>query len=134
MMPDKKAVKTSANSAVLAEQILQGMITGGKKPTSSPSFSKPRTSFDIKNVEVPESMMESIIGFATDTEEEVEEVINEEVVIENKISNLIKRLSSLLEEAKELVNEVTGSGGGFVHQGKPKGNPKRGSFKTNKRS
>ena len=111
MVPSKKAIKSSANSAVLAEQILQGMISGDEKPISSPTPTRLDPGPNIKNVKVPDSMVESILGFATKKEDLKDiERFDEAQKVENKISDLVKRLSDLLKEAKEVMSEVTSTG------------------------
>lgn len=111
MMPSKPAVKLSAKFADLSEQILHGMMTGESPTVETPIRSKSQ-GINIKNVKVPESMVESILGFATGKEPEPEvESIDEAVVIENKISDLVKRLNSLLVEAKQVLSEMCGGMG-----------------------
>lgn len=108
MIPPKKAAKSSANSAVLAEQILQGMIRGDEKPISSPTQPKFNSGPNLKNIQVPDSLVESIVGFVTNKEEPKElERFDETAKVENKISDLVRRLSDLLKEAKEVMSEMT---------------------------
>ena len=113
MMPDKRAIKDSAKSALLAEQILSGM-TGGEKPSPTASFQKPSfsSSPNLKNIKVPESFVESIMGFATknDSEPVVEQRVDERQIAENKLSDIVKRLNDLLIEAREVISEVTTTG------------------------
>ena len=114
MMPDKKDIKNSANSALLAEQILQGMVRGDEKPIPSPTPNKIRSVPNLKNIEVPEHLVESIVNFAKGNKEEVIQdspvELNEEVVVQNKMSDLVQRLSSLLKEAKQFINELNSTG------------------------
>lgn len=113
MMPSKNAVKNSARIADLSEQILHGMMTGESPKVETPIKSKSQ-GVSIKNVKVPESMVESILGFATGKEPKPEpevDSIDEAVVIENKISDLVKRLNSLLVEAKQVLSEMCGGMG-----------------------
>lgn len=126
MLPPKKATKINPNSALVAEQILQGMTSRDDKPKLSPVQSKPATNFNIKNVKVPESMVESILGFATGQKDDnlEQDSIDESVVIENKISDLVKRLNSLLVEAKEVLSEMCGTTTGSLAVG-PKRNKKK---------
>lgn len=115
MLPPKKATKINPNAALVAEQILQGMNPRDDKPKLSPVHSGRATNFNIKNVKVPESMVESILGFATGKEEQPVERVDEAVVVENKISDLVKRLSSLLVEAKQVLAEMcTGTTTGML--------------------
>jgi hypothetical protein len=108
MIPSKKAIKSSANSAILAEQILQGMAKGDENPISSPPQTKFNPGPNLKNIKVPDSLVESIVGFATNKEEPKKlERFDEVAKVENKISDLVKRLSDLLKEAKQVMSEVT---------------------------
>lgn len=113
MMPNKKAIKDSAKSALLAEQIMSGMV-GGDKPPTTTSFQQPKYSSgpNLKNIKVPESFVESIVGFATkkDPEPVVEDRLDERQVAENKLSDIVKRLNDLLIEAREIISEVTTTG------------------------
>lgn len=113
MMPNKKAIKDSAKSALLAEQIMSGMIDGDK-PSPAASFEQPKFSPgpNLKNIKVPESFVESIVGFATKKEPEpvVEARLDERQVAENKLSDIVKRLNDLLIEAREIISEVTTTG------------------------
>ena len=136
MIPTKKTEKSSANSAVLAEQILQGMIRGDEKPVSSPSHAKFNSGPNLKNIQVPDSLVESIVGFVTNKEESKElERFDETAKVENKISDLVRRLGDLLKEAKEVMSEMTtvgmiASNQKFVLGRKVKNEPS----KTNKRN
>lgn len=113
-MPNGAAIKSSAKFANLSEQILQGMMTGEPTPTKTPTVTKGQ-SLNIKNIKVPDSMVESIVGFATNKEEPSEvESIDEAVVVENKISDLVKRLNSLLVEAKQVLAEMCGTTTGMI--------------------
>lgn len=128
MLPPKKASKINPNSGSIAEQILQGMMTGDSKPQLSPGdLPSKATRLNIKDIKVPDSIVESIINFATDKEDAPEkkpEPVNEEVVIQNKMEDLIKRLSDLLKEAKQFVNEMTTTGMIGVGKVKPLGKKK----------
>lgn len=113
MLPNKKAIKDSAKSALLAEQIMSGM-TGGNKPSPAASFEQPKFSSgpNLKNIKVPESFVESIVGFATkkDSEPVAEVRLDERQVAENKLSDIVKRLNDLLIEARQIISEVTTTG------------------------
>lgn len=114
MMPNGAAIKSSAKFANISEQILNGMMTGDSTPTKTPTVNKGQ-SLNIKNIKVPDSMVESIVGFATNKEEPSEvERIDEAVVVENKISDLVKRLNSLLVEAKQVLAEMCGTTTGMI--------------------
>lgn len=123
MMPDKRAIRDASKFASLSEQILQGMVPGAKPssaPAPTPTPSRP-TSLDIKRIQVPDSLIESIVGIKNKkVEEEVQ--VSEQVVAETKIESLVKRLSALLEEAKQLMSEETFAGQLAIGPGK---NPKR---------
>jgi hypothetical protein len=120
MMPNNKAIKASANSALLAEQIMKGIMGGDTKPPvtqSSPSieeFSKKVTSGpNLKNIKIPDNLVESIVNFATKKTPEPlveEERVDEEELVQDKLSDLVRRLSALLKEAKEFVSEMTTTG------------------------
>lgn len=128
MLPPKKATKINPNSGSIAEQILQGMLTGDSKPQLSPAGLPTKTTrLNIKDIKVPDSLVESIVNFATKKEDkpiEEPEPVNEEVVIQNKMEDLIKRLSDLLKEAKQFVNEMTTTGMIGVGKIKPLGKKK----------
>lgn len=113
MMPNTKAIKDSAKSALLAEQIMSGM-TGGDKPTPAASFQQSKFSSgpNLKNIKIPESFVESIVGFATkkDPEPVAEVRLDERQITENKLSDIVKRLNDLLIEAREIISEVTTTG------------------------
>lgn len=114
MMPNGAAIKSSAKFANISEQILNGMMTGEPTPTKTPIATKGQ-SLNIKNIKVPDSIVESIVGFATNKEELPEvESIEEAVVVENKISDLVKRLNSLLIEAKQVLAEMCGTTTGMI--------------------
>lgn len=139
MMPDKKAVRSSVNSALLAEQIMNGLAGGEpKSPSTKQEFSPARsssTSFSIKNIKVPDSLIESVVNFTKGTTEDVkEEQRVDEQEIETKISSLVTRLNSLLVEAKQVLSEMCGTGSGSFGVGKmgKLKKVKRGSNKTNK--
>ena len=113
-MPNGAAIKSSAKFANISEQILNGMMTGEPTPTKTLTVNKGQ-SLNIKNIKVPDSMVESIVGFATNKEEPSEvESIDEAVVVENKISDLVKRLNSLLVEAKQVLAEMCGTTTGMI--------------------
>lgn len=122
MMPNSKAIKASANSALLAEQIMQGIMGGDTKPPAAqiPSnqlvqeFSKKVTSGpNLKNINVPDNLVESIVNFATKKGQEpiVEKKrVDEEELVQDRLSDLVKRLSDLLKEAREFMTEMTTTG------------------------
>lgn len=121
MMPDKKAIKNSANSALLAEQILQGIMGGDTKSPTSQSSIKPIQEFskkaisgpNLKNVKVSDNLVESIVNFATKKTSEIvieEERVDEEELVQDRLSDLVKRLRDLLKEAKEFMSEMTTTG------------------------
>jgi len=141
MMPDKKAIKNSANFALLAEQIMSGLAgSEDGAPSSKQEFSQAKsssTSFSIKNIKVPDSLVESVlIGFGYNqpkthpkfgskgdynvnftkgtTEHIEEEKIVDEQEIETKITSLVNRLNSLLVEAKQVLSEMCGVGSGSL--------------------
>lgn len=131
-MPTNKATRASANSALLAEQILQGIMGGDTKPpvAQSPSnqlvqeFSKKATSGpNLKNIKISDNLVESIVNFATKkTPEPVveEERVDEEELVQDRLSDLVKRLSDLLKEAREFMTEMTTTGMIGVGPMKPK--------------
>jgi hypothetical protein len=122
MMPNNKATRASANSALLAEQIMQGIMGGDTKPptTQSPStqtvqeFSRKVTSGpNLKNIKISDNLVESIVNFATKkTPESIveEERVDEEELVQDRLSDLVNRLTALLKEAKEFVTEMTTTG------------------------
>lgn len=122
MMPNSKAIKASANSALLAEQIMKGIMGGDSTPPVTPSqsiqpiqeFSKKVSSGpNLKNVNVPDNLVESIVNFATKkTPDPVveEERVDEEELVQDRLSDLVKRLSDLLKEAREFMTEMTTTG------------------------
>lgn len=120
MMPNNKATRASANSALLAEQIMKGIMGGDSKPpiTQSPQpiqeFSKKVTSGpNLKNINVPDNLVESIVNFATKkTPEPIVEKqrVDEEELVQDRLSDLVKRLSDLLKEAREFMTEMTTTG------------------------
>lgn len=121
-MPTNKATRASANSALLAEQILQGIMSGDAKPpvTKVPSnqlvqeFSKKVTSGpNLKNIKISDNLVESIVNFATKKAPEPvveEERVDEEELVQDRLSDLVKRLSDLLKEAREFMTEMTTTG------------------------
>ena len=114
MMPSKTSVRLCSKFADLSEQILGSMMTGEPTPTKTPTV-KSGQGLNIKNIKVPESMVESIVGFATNREVPSEvKSIDEAVVVENKISDLVKRLNSLLIEAKQVLSEMHGTTTGMI--------------------
>lgn len=122
MMPNNKATRASANSALLAEQILQGIMGGDTKPPVAQSssnqlvqeFSKKVTSGpNLKNIKISDNLVESIVNFATKkTPEPIveEERVDEEELVQDRLSDLVKRLSDLLKEAREFMTEMTTTG------------------------
>lgn len=121
MMPNNKAIKASAKSALLAEQILQGIIGGDTKPPVDQSASKQlfedfsrkvQSGPNLKNVKISDSLVESIVNFATKKTPEpvIEQKVNEEELVQDRLSNLVKRLGDLLKEAKEFMAEMTTTG------------------------
>ena len=131
-MPTNKATRASANSALLAEQILQGIMGGDTKPpvAQSPSnqlvqeFSKKVTSGpNLKNIKISDNLVESIVNFATKkTPEPIVEKqrVDEEELVQDRLSDLVKRLSDLLKEAREFMTEMTTTGMIGVGPMKPK--------------
>lgn len=110
-----------------------------------PKDSKPNNGLNIKDVVVPDSLVESVLNFnrkIPHVEEVVEEVEPEdqprvdEAAIVSKVSSLVSKLSSLLQEAKMVIAEMTscgmiGTNQKFVLGKKAK---KNGPVKTNKRN
>jgi hypothetical protein len=131
MMPNNKAIKASANSALLAEQIMKGIMGGDTKPPttqSSPSIEdfsrKVASGPNLKNIKIPDNLVESIVNFATKKAPEPvvveEERVDEEELVQDRLSDLVRRLSALLKEAKEFVSEMTTTG--MIGVGPMKGN------------
>jgi hypothetical protein len=136
MLPIHRATKINPNSASVAEQILQGMISGDSKPQlSPPNISTKSTKYNIKDVKVPDSLVENILNFATKKEEqpiEEPEQLNEEVIVQNKMEDLVKRLSDLLREAKTFISEMNSTGMLGTNMAKPCGETNKPKKKKRK--
>lgn len=102
---------------------------------------------DIKDIKVPDQLVENIISFATKTpakkviektevsEPIVEEKLSEVEILEERMTSLIAQLTSLLKEAKEVMNEMTTVGTiGTNQKFTLKKKAKDGLNKTNKRN
>jgi hypothetical protein len=112
MEPSKKSTAKAISAFEAADQILSNMMSG--KENLPPK--KATKIVDISDVKVPDSLVESIMGFVEDTknsepqvQEEASE-LNEEVILESKVNDLVTRLSSLLKEARVVLEEMTSAG------------------------
>jgi hypothetical protein len=120
----------------IAEQILQGM-SGGKAIKSSTQANRDD---GIKSIKITDSIAESFIRSIVPEDKPTvtpEPIVEDAVSIsETKISNLISKLNSLLQEAKTVITELTtvgmiGTNQKFVlNKKKTKNEPN----KTNKRN
>jgi hypothetical protein len=108
---------SSKNLVSVAERLMQEMQS--PKPASKTStFVAPKNGPagpDISKIQLPDSLVESILEFSgkkPKVEAVVEEVesVNEEQVIENKVTDLILKLNTLLKEARAVVQEMTTAG------------------------
>lgn len=113
--------KTKIQDTLKALAATEGIFSeiSGKSPKEAFKPILQPKAVDISHIEVPDQLVESVLKFATgksknvvieqDEEPEIEEV-NEEVVATNKLSDLVRRLSDLLKEAKEFLGEMTTTG------------------------
>jgi len=106
MMPNREQIRSSAKAANAAEDILKNLLGGKDSNTPQlPSMSKP-LSDNLSRIKVPDSLVESITGIKPT---EPKKVINEETV-KARVEDLVTRLSSLLKEAKSVLEEMTTTG------------------------
>jgi hypothetical protein len=84
----------------------------------------------LKAVVVPNSFVDQIVGFngalneSSDPEKKQElmpefEPITEATVLKDRLESLVENLKELLKEAREVMEEMTGSGSGVVGNAKP---------------
>ena len=117
MVPSKAKIQDTLKALAATENIFKGISDKNPREAFKPA-SQPKA-IDISHIEVPDQLVESVINFATgksksvpvepQVEEQLEEV-NEEVVATTKLSDLVRRLSDLLKEAKEFLGEMTTTG------------------------
>jgi hypothetical protein len=154
MTVPKANVKANLKGFDAVEGILNRISNPPKEDVPVVTPSRSIASPNIKDIPVPDALVESVLTFAinrkeakakaeapkeqiVEQKEEPEEVeeINEEVVAQDKLSNLVLRLSALLKEAKDFLNEMTTTGMIGTNQkfvlGKKK---KNGLTKSNKRN
>jgi hypothetical protein len=142
MSLDKSKVKSSMKAFESLDLILGNVATNKDVPKDA----TPRRGVDLKNVVVPESLIENVINFSKNIPEKKKEVVEEIVEVEeevineaqivNRVSVLVSKLSSLLQEAKSVIAEMTtagmiGTNQKFVLGKKGK---KNGPIKVNKRN
>jgi hypothetical protein len=116
MTPSKAKIQDTLKALAATENIFNEI--SGKSPREAFKPVVQPKAIDISHINVPDQLVESVINFATGKtksvkiEEPVVEVeeINEEVVATTKLSDLVRRLSDLLKEAKEFLGEMTTTG------------------------
>ncbi len=150
--------RTTVQSLQASEDILESMFNEatGRTPVKAPV--KPTAQIirearlpvpNVKDVEVPDAFLASIVEFANlanksdveeDAEEEVTQVeeIDEQAVVENKVQDLVTRLATLIKEARGVIEEMTTAGmigvGKATGFKKPAPKAKNGLAKTVKRN
>ena len=116
MLPDKSKLKSSMKAFESLDSILGNVVNNKDIPKDA----KPRLGPDLKNVVVPDSLIENVINFSKNIPEKKKEIIEEAVEVEeervdeaaitNKVSDLVSKLSLLLQEAKTVIAEMTSCG------------------------
>ena len=128
-----------------AESIFEQMLKGGQISVDqgikdSVPFNPPQQQKapDVPKVKITDdflrTILESTVHKEVETVEEPKEEINEQQIMEKKLSDLVQKLTSLLGEAKSVINELTTCG--MIGVGKAKGfkNGPVKSTKGNKRN
>lgn len=144
MSGSKRAIDMLKSFEAL-DSILSSSPKQQKPPTVRPDFMGKGLPVgpDITNIKVPDSLVESILAFnnvKSPEEEQREELTQPEIVSESieeketKLNTLVGKLSSLLKEAKVLLDEMTTSGmiGTNMKANLLKDKKKNGLVKSNK--
>lgn len=121
---------TKPSNSVLknASSIFESMRTAGVKPNPDMKASMPYippTSPkvpDVSKVVVPHNLVESIVnsmGIKAAKQVIIEEVEQPEVLAESKLNGIVTRLTTLIKEAKTVLEEICSTGAIGVSQKKP---------------
>lgn len=141
----KKSIASTAMAFEALDSILENVKTNKDVKEDLKANPMKKASLEIKHVDVPDTLIESITAFArkeplsqiteeVEVEQEEVETLNEEVVVQ-KAQTLVKKLSELLQEAKVVIEEMTtcgmiGTNQKFTLKPKKKG-LKNGPLKVN---
>lgn len=140
LKPNKSVLSSASN-------IFESMIKSGVKPDPEMKKGMPYIPPaqvkvpDISKVSVPDAMLESIftsMGHKQETKsEEVIQIygqpVEKEILAEAKLNGIVSKLTSLIKEAKTVLEEICSSGAIGVSQ-KKQLKKVNGPTKTNKRN
>lgn len=119
MMPNSENGKLSSKAALAAEEIMSNLFNG-KNPVKEASISSnPKLADNLKNIRVPDSLVESITGIKSAPTKTEKLPQQNKRNLQEEVNSLITKLSNTLKEAKLLIKEMTTVG--MLGTGRSKG-------------